>query len=437
MSHHHGSYVRQAPSVPARAAALAPAHPQVRPCVSAASPQKMQITPAAYADLERHVEKLRVVASDLPEQGRDLLHALHAAMMSAVADNQHAHFESMLEEQMLAHLPGSGMRLERIASGQWRAVGGTGHEFILSVRTEVLGAPLSETFELLSQLKTQARAARSTLLGDGAQWMRKLGKGDYVNRRDFLKACRDAGSEGSVGARTRAAHGEWDGEELCCFCEHPLSTARLGGKHRCHVTGTFRCPGCWSQWSSAQARFDPEEERVLGQKCKECQEFGQVIRYQFCEAPVGREEAGERKPHRIDLCEACDRFGHCQGAFFEPFVMSSAVALHAGMTGTQWAKHDRTLVTDAGRYAVAMLPHVFFCQEGRANFSHMASGAPKGKGGGSGGKGGRFGNAGGRGGKGGKSGGKGKSVGKSGGKGGKRGTGSCRFGDHGRYSHAA
>merc|ERR1719336_3333718 len=119
------------------------------------------------------------------------------------------------------------------------------------------------------------------------------------------------------------------------------------------------CPACHGRWSSVQARFDPEEERVLGQRCKDCQQFGDVITYQFCAPASGTPKADERKPHRSDLCEACSRFGNCQGAFFEPFVMSSAIALLMGRAETKWSRSGSAFVADAGRFAVAMLPHAY------------------------------------------------------------------------------
>jgi hypothetical protein len=127
----------------------------------------------------------------------------------------------------------------------------------------------------------------------------------------------------------------------------------------CHVTATFRCQQCNAQWLSVRARFDPEEERVLGQQCKACQQFGEELRWQFSDVPAGGDEGQERKPHRSDLCEACDRFGNCQGAFFEPLIMSSAISLLTKQSSTRWATSGDVLVANAGQHAVAMLPHVF------------------------------------------------------------------------------
>eukprot|EP00811_Abedinium_folium_P016088 NODE_25031_length_602_cov_1.313684.p1 GENE.NODE_25031_length_602_cov_1.313684~~NODE_25031_length_602_cov_1.313684.p1 ORF type:complete len:168 (+),score=32.26 NODE_25031_length_602_cov_1.313684:69-506(+) len=84
----------------------------------------------------------------------------------------------------------------------------------------------------------------------------------------------------------------------------------------------------------------------------------------------------ERKPHRSDLCEACDSFGNCQGAFFEPFIMSSAIALHTNQMETKWAMSGDILFAKAGRYYVAMLPHVFASLAGS-----IASGGGQGYGG--------------------------------------------------------
>jgi hypothetical protein len=74
--------------------------------------------------------------------------------------------------------------------------------------------------------------------------------------------------------------------------------------------------------------------------------------------PDGPRDERERKPHRSDLCEACGSFGNCQGAFFEPFIMSSAIALLTEQRGTRWASSGDILVANAGLHSVAMLPHI-------------------------------------------------------------------------------
>lgn len=270
----------------------------------------------------------------------------------------------------------------------------------MSVRTEVLGAPLDDTFEFLSEVNGQARIVRATLLGNNAQWMRRLSKGG--DKQEFLADCAHALEEQGLAKRGGM---ERDDADMCEFCESPLVSALLGGKHTCRVSATFTCPECRGQWSRVQARFHPEDEHVLGQKCKGCRESGNVLRWQFVDAPNDRGQGDERKPHRSDLCEACDSFGNCQGAFFEPFIMSTAIALLTRQSGTQWASSGDVFIANAGRYAVGMLPHVFSASMSRGKrFGDTSSWGSKGR---KGSKGGQDGN--GKGGKGGK--------GKTGGKG--------------------
>jgi len=293
--------------------------------------------------------------------------------MSLAAKDDVAHFESAFREKLKNSL--GDIELERIprTSGQWQC-SYRGEEFIVSIRTEVLGASLTEAFEFLSELKSEARTARSTLLGESAHWMRKLSRGS--DKTEFLDACRCAPCD-----RVKKQAGrEWEDDSMCDFCEKPESSALLAGKHRCHVAATFRCSECRAQWSSVQARFDPEDERVLGQKCKACQQSGDLLRWNFCDVPDrGDEGARERKPHRSDLCEACGSFGNCQGAFFEPFIMSSAIALLTKQSSTYWATSGDVLVANAGRHSVAMLPHVFSGLDGENDSSWGSKSVGKGK----------------------------------------------------------
>jgi len=320
---------------------------------SAAAP--LRITAAANTALQNHGAKLAHLVDSLCPEGRGVYRALQATMSLAVAQDDIVHFESAFRKELERFID-DGVELVRIASGQWKC-SSRGEEFVVSIRTEVLGASLDEAFEFLSRLKCQARVARSMLLGENAQWMRQLSRGG--DKKEFLRACRCAPEERSVTARLQRPGLDWD-DDMCSFCGKPESSARLAGKHKCHVIATFRCSGCRGKWSSFQARFNPEEERVLGQKCQTCYQSGEVIDWNFSDKLDGSNQGREheRKPHRSDLCEACGSFGNCQGAFFEPFIMSAAIALLTKQCATQWATSGDILVADAGLHSVAMMPHV-------------------------------------------------------------------------------
>jgi len=337
------------------------------------APAPVQISAAAISDMQDQSAKLTRLVSSLSTQGKCVFQALQATMSLAATDDI-AHFESALRKTLQESM--AGVQLDRIASGQWQC-SYRGEQFVVSIRTEVLGASLSESFEFLSELKGQARLVKSTLLGDNAQWMRSLSKG--CAQQQFLNACRCAPDE--RGNTDGAHHPEVDwGGATCDFCEKPESSAHMGGRHKCRVTATFRCPECRSQWSTAQARFDPEEERVLGQKCKECHQSGDLLRWNFSDTSDGGNQKTnhERKPHRSDLCEACGNFGNCQGAFFEPFIMSSAIALLMKQCATQWAKSGDILVANAGLHAVAMLPHISSGSAGQSTSTGGSSWSSKG-----------------------------------------------------------
>lgn len=334
----------------------------------------MAVTADAAVSLKTHEAKTTRLVDSLSPHGKTLYRALQATMSLAAAQVDVVHFESAFRKKLEESTHG-GVELKRIASGQWQC-NFHGEEFVVSVRTEVLGASLTEAFDFLTELTCQARTVRSMMLGDNAQWMRKLSKG--CDKSEFLDVCRRAPKDGGNTAGLRRDGLDWDDDE-CDFCKKPERSARLAGKHRCHVFATFRCPECRGQWSSAQARFNPEEGRVLGQKCKDCEQLGDLQRWNFSDVPDGA-GGGERKPHRSDLCEACNSFGNCQGAFFEPFVMSCAIALLTKQFETQWATSGDILVANAGRYSVAMLPHISSGKACQNSFGGGKSWAGKGSG---------------------------------------------------------
>ena len=176
-------------------------------------------------------------------------------------------------------------------------------------------------------------------------------------------------------------------------------------------------------WSSKRGRFDPDEGRVMGQKCEGCGAVGEAINHNFHEAQFQSDDrtAEEPRPHRADLCEACDLYGNCQGAFFDPFVMASGIDLLTGVA-TPWVRSGDTMVAavripDLGLLAVAMLPHVAVEQSQAAGWSAAAASGAGGAGSCAGGSGKGHGEAG-RGG--------GKGRGKGGGKGDGKGRGKAR-----------
>ena len=236
--------------------------------------------------------------------------------------------------------------LERVASGQW-SCSLAGRDFLVSLRTEVL-ADGQEANDFLARLKQEARRVRGTLFEHGAWWMKSLVQG-LASKEDFLKQCRVAWPQGCAGLSRSSGR-----EDACEWCGCSKASSHLAGSHLCRVMAQFCCESCSSKWWSVQARFDPQQERVLGQKCKFCELHGLVLAWCFSE-PQDVLNSGT-KYHRSDLCEACGRFGNCQGAFFEPFIMSAAIELLARKPW--WYTSGGALLAQAGPFFVTMLPHV-------------------------------------------------------------------------------
>ena len=271
--------------------------------------------------------------------------------MDEATSGECVHFESTLRKHHESLHVGF-ISMDRLASGQWKCCC-SGSDFLVSLRTEVLADDV-EASDFLFGLKQEARRVRSTLLQDNAHWMKCLGR-NQSNKTTFLRECWAARSQSQ---ETHGAH-ICDDDEDCEWCGCSKKSAQLAGRHHCKVTAQFCCSECSSKWSSVLARFDPREERVLGQKCKSCEVHGVLEKWRFSEAAIDPKPGSERKPHRSDLCEACYRFGNCQGAFFEPFIMSSAIEMTTRQHKTQWYRSGNALVAEAGnRFHVAMLPHV-------------------------------------------------------------------------------
>jgi len=170
-----------------------------------------------------------------------------------------------------------------------------------------------------------------------------------------MDSCHDVVSTGGSGGK--GGGGFQDGVDDCLVCWKSLSSNLLGGKHHCLVVAEFKCCG---KWTSQRARYEPNEERVMGQRCERCREFGSVVSWQLCDdAPASFNE--EARPHRSHLCEACDRYGDCTGAFFDPFTMSMAISMYTGLDGVPWQRYHGADIWSAevSGSNVLLQPHVF------------------------------------------------------------------------------
>ncbi|CAE7379928.1 unnamed protein product [Symbiodinium natans] len=309
-----------------------------------ASEPALELPAHAKAVLETHSRKLEDQKQKLCPVGQRVFSALRNAMSQA-ASEQWVEFERAFR-QHLARCRLGLPSLERVASGQW-SCSLAGRDFLVSLRTEVL-ADGQEANDFLARLKQEARRVRGTLFEHGAWWMKSLVQG-LASKEDFLKQCRVAWPQGCAGLSRSSGR-----EDACEWCGCSKASSHLAGSHLCRVMAQFCCESCSSKWWSVQARFDPQQERVLGQKCKFCELHGLVLAWCFSE-PQDVLNSGT-KYHRSDLCEACGRFGNCQGAFFEPFIMSAAIELLARKPW--WYTSGGALLAQAGPFFVTMLPHV-------------------------------------------------------------------------------
>ncbi|CAE7567044.1 unnamed protein product [Symbiodinium natans] len=144
-----------------------------------------------------------------------------------------------------------------------------------------------------------------------------------MDEEDFLEAARMGAfdDEGKRSGKGKMSEGKGGGR--CPVCKKSLSEDRLSGKHMCKIVATFHCCG---KWTSHSGRHNLEEGRVMGQRCKQCGEYGTPSE-KFMLADGFSGDGFEKKPHRGDLCEACERYGNCRGVFSNPFEISMAMQL--------------------------------------------------------------------------------------------------------------
>jgi len=308
-------------------------------------------------DLRSRTAQAHETFSALPHDGKTIWKALVESIDSSIQLGE-VHFERALREELETLL--GDVQLQRQAGSQWTVTVGRS-TFYASVRSEVVGFGDDAT-NLLAELKQAARRVRSTLLSDGASWLRELcnvqGDGQRFTavREEFLEHCHDVMDNGGKGSGGGHGFNNPDGGPVCHVCGKPLSTDLLGGRHHCRVVAQFRCCG---KWTSQRARYDPVEERVMGQRCERCRQFGAIVTWQVYDD--ASHSYDERQPHRSHLCEACDRYGNCGGAFFDPFMMSMAIRMYTGLAEVQWQRHrgEDLWSAEVNGSNVVLQPHVF------------------------------------------------------------------------------
>ena len=60
------------------------------------------------------------------------------------------------------------------------------------------------------------------------------------------------------------------------------------------------------------------------------------------------------------LCEACDRYGNCMGAFFDPLMMTFAVRLYTKASAVLWEpdEAEELWTTQVEGCVLVLQPHV-------------------------------------------------------------------------------
>ena len=187
----------------------------------------LELSTRAKASLQSHRQQLEDRMSRLCPEGKVVFSALEKAMSQA-ASEECVHFESALREHLERRHAGF-QSLERVASGQWRCFL-FGKEFLVSLRTEVLGDG-EQASDYLARLKQEARIVRSTLLENNAQWMKSLGS-SMNNKAGFLKQCQEARHQ-RFQRQSNPLHR--DDEYTCAWCRCPKSSSHLAGRHHCSL----------------------------------------------------------------------------------------------------------------------------------------------------------------------------------------------------------
>mmetsp|Transcript_142403 Transcript_142403/g.262456 ORF Transcript_142403/g.262456 Transcript_142403/m.262456 type:complete len:414 (-) Transcript_142403:192-1433(-) len=307
--------------------------------------------------LKEMVAKAQQVYKQLPKVGRTLWKAMKVCIENTLSAGV-VHFERALRDEL--EIGFEDFNMERQSGSQWVVTIKEGPRSIVchaSVRSEVLGSP-NQNSSLLFELKRAARVVKNTLLDDGASWLHDLTNSLYT-REEFLNQVLERQWDEENSSRSRKGKGkgvEDDPEyDRCSICNKSLSQDRLGGKHMCKIIASFKC--C-SAWTSHSGRYNVEEDRVMGQRCQRCGSQGVALdNWQLAK---DEPSAGDiERPHRSELCEACDLYGNCRGAFFNPFEMAVAVESILG-NPPQWELNagGNLWTTEVRNEVVVLQPHV-------------------------------------------------------------------------------
>lgn len=236
--------------------------------------------------------------------------AFHQALQRTANSLEEYNFERLFKQLLRKTAPHA--KVFRNGSAKWTITIGPqeddfdegGHKVYMSLRLK--GPP-----EILKRMREVGPAVRRTLLGNGAEWLKRLGRnGESID--PFLDAVNDKRREtvdDSDAPLTDVKRG------ACKVCGQSLWTQLLHGSHHCRMLATFKCPKCSASWTTQRGRWSVTESRILGQDCKNCREPGEVehttiltqealdeLQEKREELQEKREVAQRRRPSNQFLC---------------------------------------------------------------------------------------------------------------------------------------
>jgi len=331
---------------------------------SVSAKKAVEETPQISVDQElaAMAAKANEVYKQLPSQGKQLWKLLKTCIQNTLGGGV-VHFERALRDELQDHFDEM-WDLKRQSGSQWVVSVTEGPRQAthhVSVRSEVLaGGKVGSGGGLLAKLKHAARSVKNVLLQDGASWLRELADPEACSedQEGFLEEVLDhmENDEAAYGTDRRLQDRSSNDEsgDICPICKKSVKLDRLGGKHMCKIIVTFRC--C-SKWTSHAGRYNPEEKRVMGQRCQRCNAMGVAASdWKLAkDSMVGDVE----KPHRSELCESCDLYGNCRASFSDPFQMTMAIRAHT-QEAVVWRGHSsgNLWMTTVGDQMVVLQPHV-------------------------------------------------------------------------------
>eukprot|EP00928_Gymnodinium_smaydae_P040943 TRINITY_DN27725_c0_g1_i1.p1 TRINITY_DN27725_c0_g1~~TRINITY_DN27725_c0_g1_i1.p1 ORF type:complete len:771 (-),score=178.85 TRINITY_DN27725_c0_g1_i1:206-2398(-) len=312
---------------------------------------------SSFAD-DQHEELLRDAESTLISHRRRVAEDAHAkkvyrALADALAEADKAGrnypfveqaFNMCLEREFPKAM---NISLQGQSGTQWK-VSIDGHPPIFcSARVQVLG----DDPELKSILTQRASLVRDVLKQN--DWRTRL-RENSCSFEEFVTELQTRWEScgGSYFSYASDTGNRWvEKGSLCPCCGRRKDENLLEGRHFCKVLAYYRCPDCSGQWSSFNARLDPDNQNVSLQRCMQCRSLGKVERFNVDVGSREREqglwnywkggsESGRGGGmHKSDLCEACQRYGSCMGIFLDPFILKAALCLHTS-TMVRWQPYS-------------------------------------------------------------------------------------------------